>query len=95
MKQKPQSTAVDPQYIMANCVCRNCKLATPAIIPDPAAIWEKGMKAKPRIAGFQCHASRPAQTGFPPMAADQFCVYFTDANGNQPLRHLVSERRDA
>ena len=72
--------------------CSNCFLATPSPIPDPAVVWEQGMKSKPRINGFRCHAHAPAVNGFPPVCADSFCAYFTDrATLEQPLRHLVTE----
>ena len=72
--------------------CSNCFFSAPGLIPDPFAKWEPGMGQKPRIAGFRCHATRPAAGGFPPVETDSFCAYFTDrATLEQPLRHLVTE----
>ena len=72
--------------------CSECFLATADLIPDPSATWEQGMRSKPKIDGFRCHAHAPAAGGFPPVCADSFCALFTDrATLDQPLRHLVSE----
>ena len=72
--------------------CANCFFSTPGAIPDPSAEWEQGMRQKPRVAGFRCHATRPAAGGFPPVGADSFCALFTDrATLDQPLRHLVAD----
>ena len=70
--------------------CSNCFFSTPSLIPDPLATWEPGMGQKPRIAGFRCHAQRPAAGGFPPVEADSFCAFFADrATFEQPFRHLI------
>ncbi len=72
--------------------CSECFLATADLIPDPAVAWEQGMRSKPRIDGFRCHARPPAAGGFPPVCADSFCAFFADrATLDQPLRHLVTE----
>lgn len=73
------------------CHCCTCALATLDKIPSPTP-WTANMKrTKPRIDGYRCHASRPSQAGFPPTDGSSYCPFYTDANGNQPLRHLVSE----
>ena len=70
--------------------CATCFFSTPSLIPDPMAKWELGMGQKPRIAGFRCHATRPAAGGFPPVETDSFCALFTDrATLEQPFRHLI------
>jgi len=89
-----ETTSAKTEGIISNIACRHCRLAVPAKIPDPDIPWEGSMKRKPRIDGYHCTASRPAQSGFPCMTSDQRCVYFTDEEGSQPLRHLVSERSD-
>lgn len=77
------------------CHCATCALATPGLIPSPEP-WQTGMKrSKPRVDGYRCHASRPTHAGFPPVDGAGYCPHYTDANGNQPLRHLVSERGNA
>lgn len=73
------------------CHCCTCALARPDKIPSPSP-WTVNMKkSKPRIDGYRCHASRPSQAGFPPTDGSSFCPFYTDENGNQPLRHLVSD----
>ena len=74
-----------------NCHCCACALATPDMVPDNGP-WEGREKwHKKRVPGYRCHASRPSQAGLPPTDGASFCPYFTDTDGNQPLRHLVSD----
>lgn len=77
--------------IINRCHCCNCALATPDKVPSPEP-WQVNMKRrKPLIDGYRCHASRPSQAGLPPTDKSSFCPYFTDANGDQPLRHIISD----
>lgn len=77
--------------LIKKCHCCTCALATPDKVPSPEP-WSMSMKrSKPKIDGYRCHASRPSQAGLPPTDGASFCPYYTDANGDQPLRHLVSD----
>lgn len=99
IKESPRTDAdIIPQMpksgfaeLLAACRCERCALATPALIPDPEVVWETGMRAKPKIDGYRCHLQKPSQGGLPAVTADGWCAYFTDHDGVQPLRYLVSE----
>ena len=99
IKESPRTDAsIIPQTpkrgfagLLEICRCERCALATPERIPDPDAVWKTGMRAKPRIDGFRCHCQRPSQAGLPAVTADGWCAFFTDKDGAQPLRYLVSE----
>ena len=78
--------------LLAVCKCERCALATPDRVPDPDVVWKTGMRAKPKIDGYRCHCQRPSQAGLPAVKADGWCAFYTDMDGAQPLRHLVSER---
>lgn len=78
--------------LIKTCHCKDCVLATPDKVPSSEP-WKPGMKgSKPRVDGFRCHATRPSQAGLPPTDGGSFCPYFTNADGDQPLRSLVSEK---
>ena len=88
----PQTPKSGFAELLAVCRCERCALATPDRVPDPDAVWKTGMRAKPKINGFRCHCQRPSQAGLPAVKADGWCAFFTDKEGAQPLRYLVSER---
>ena len=77
--------------LIERCHCCTCAFATSDRIPSQEPWSTRMMRSKPRIDGYRCHATRPSQAGLPPTDGASFCPYYTDANGDQPLRHLVSD----
>lgn len=71
--------------------CADCFFSMRDMIPDPNALHEIG-KAKPRIAGYRCHVSRPGTNGFPIVRADEFCTFFTDRRTrNRPFIKYIRQ----
>jgi len=88
-----KTTSVQDTEIIPKCT--DCIFAVEDRIPDPAVEWNDGMRCKPKVDGFRCHAVRPSAAGFPIVKGDDFCALFTERGTNaQPLRHFVSERSD-
>lgn len=68
----------------------DCLFSAPDLIPDPKAEWKPGMRQKPRVEGYRCHAVRPSFNGFPAVPKGVFCAYFAERGTMaQPYVRLV------
>ena len=69
--------------------CNDCLFVRRAKVPDKARPYVPGMPRE-RVDGFVC-AIRPPVAGAnrPVTFRSLVCAYWTDAKGNQPLRHLL------
>ena len=75
--------------VLSNYHCRECLFIRRTKVPDKTRPYAPGTPRE-RVDGFVC-AIRPPVAGAnrPVIELSQVCAYWTDAKGNQPLRHLL------